>query len=191
MKNKLIFALLLIPALFFVACDEENDDETPMEEVSPIVGTWKLQPVAGAMAVGPSAGSADWWFNTDDDVSTRACLFDDTYTFNADGTFVIEMGGQTWLETWQGVDEDGCGTPVAPHVSSSFTYDFNETAGTLTLTGNGAHVGLAKVHNDGELPNAPATASRTYSVNEFNGSTMKLIIEAGDGVFWTFLLQAQ
>ncbi|WP_420386655.1 hypothetical protein [Roseivirga sp.] len=195
MKNKFIFGLLLIPALLFVACDNDSDDETPVEEPDPIVGTWKLQPVAGALAVGPSAGSADWWFNTADDVNTRACLFDDTYTFNEDGTFEIAMGAQTWLETWQGVNEEGCGSPVAPHAGGSFTYAFDETAGTLTLTGNGAHVGLAKVNNQGELPNVEVPSAITYSVAEFTGEgtsrKMKLIVEAGSGVFWTFLLEIQ
>lgn len=194
MKNKFILGLLVIPMLLLAACSDDGEETTPVE-VSPIVGTWKLQPVAGALAVGPTAGSADWWFNTADDVNTRACLFDDTYTFSEDGSFAIAMGGNTWLETWQGASAEGCGAPVAPHTDGSFTYEFNETAGTLTVTGNGAHLGLAKVNNAGELPAVAVPASITYSVAEFTGEgttrKMKLIVEAGSGVFWTFLLQVQ
>ena len=45
-----------------------------------------------------------------------------------------------------------CATPVAPHdgsIAASFVYD--EDAGTLTLNGQGAHLGLAKVVNGSEL----------------------------------------
>jgi len=45
-------------------------------------------------------------------VTTRACFFDDVYTFVEDGTYSYDLGDQTWLETWQGVAEDGCGAPV-------------------------------------------------------------------------------
>ena len=195
MKNKFILGLLVIPMLLLAACSDDGD-ETPQEEVSPIVGTWKLQPVAGALAVGPTAGSADWWFNTTDDVNARACLFDDTFTFDEDGTFTVALGSQTWLEAFQGGSTDGnCGTPVAPHAGGSFTYEFNETAGTLAVTGSGAFLGLAKVNNAGELPSVAVPASITYNVAEFTGEgtsrKMKLIIEAGSGVFWTFLLQVQ
>ena len=37
------------------------------------------------------------------------------YTFGADGSFKTSHGGDFWLETWHdGVDAEGCGTPVAP-----------------------------------------------------------------------------
>ena len=38
--------------------------------------------MAGALSVGPTQGSAEWWSNNDADVMTRACLFDDKYIFN-------------------------------------------------------------------------------------------------------------
>ena len=82
-------------------------------------GTWKLTPQAGALAVGPTQGSAGWWQNSAGDVTTRACLFDDQYVFNSDGSFNNVLGTDTWLETWQGVGADGCGTPVAPHDGSA------------------------------------------------------------------------
>ncbi len=158
---------------------------------SPIVGTWKLAPVAAAVAVGPFAGSADWWSNSQAEAdSVRACLFDDTYTFGADGSFSQDMGAETWLETWQGAAAEGCGTPVAPHdgsaVGSTYTYDDD----SLTITGLGAHVGLAKAVNAGELSagNIAVPAAITYSVDLMaaDGLSMTLSIETGSGVFWTF-----
>ena len=54
---------------------------------SPVEGTWILAPEAGALMVGPSAGNGDWWSSSEEDVTTRACYFDDHYVFNADGSF--------------------------------------------------------------------------------------------------------
>lgn len=156
-----------------------------------IVGNWKMEPIEGAMTVGPTAGSREWWFNTAADVTTRACFFDDVYTFAENGTFTMDMGTQTWLEAWQGIATDGCGTPKAPHNGSgNYTYAFN--GGTLRLIGQGAHVALPKAVNAGELPNVAVPAEVTYQVvtlSETNGvKRMTLQIQAGTGVWWTFSL---
>ncbi|HEY9117843.1 MAG TPA: hypothetical protein VIN11_08455, partial [Roseivirga sp.] len=132
MKNKFILGLLLVPALLFTACGEDDAAEVPQEQTG-VIGTWKLRPIEASMAVGPSAGSAEWWFIPTADVATRSCQFDDTYTFAEDGTFTIEMNGTTWVEGWQGVSTDACEAPVAPHANGAHTYEFNETAGTLTV----------------------------------------------------------
>lgn len=157
-----------------------------------ITGNWKMEPVAASLAVGPAPGSAEWWFIPAGDVSARDCFYDDVYTFNADGTFTYDMGADTWLETWQGVGSDQCGTPVAPFDGSgNYTYTFDGSS--LKLIGTGAHVGLPKVNNQGEISQgAPVASEITYSVDQIteeNGvRKMKLIIEAGSGVFWTYLL---
>ena len=123
---------------------------------SPIVGTWKLAPVAGAIGVGPSAGSIEWWSNSQAEAdSVRACLFDDTYTFTADCSFSQDMGTETWIETWQGAAAEGCGTPVAPHDGSATGSTYTYSEDSLTIVGYGAHVGLAKAVNAGELSSVP------------------------------------
>jgi hypothetical protein len=110
---------------------------------------WQLYPGAGAMGVGPNQGDIGWWSNSEADVQTRACLFDDIYAFNADGSFQNILGADTWLEGWQGVAE-GCGAPVAPHDGSGAA-TWSSDGSTVTLDGTGAFMGLAKVHNGGEF----------------------------------------
>ena len=79
-------------------------------------------------------GSAVWWSNSQADVETRACLFDDKYKFEESGAFTNELGDQTWLESWQSVTE-GCGTPIAPHDgSNAATWSYSETDMKLTLS---------------------------------------------------------
>ena len=155
-----------------------------------VEGTWKLAPEAGALAVGPSLSDLNWYSNTAADVDTRACLFDDEYVFNADGTFQNVLQSETWLEGWQGVAE-GCGAPVAPHDGAgSFTWTEDAAAGTVTVSGTGAYLGLAKVHNAGELGSpAEAVSSITYNVTlSGDGNRMTLDINFGPG-FWQFILE--
>ena len=45
--------------------------------------------------------SSEWWQNSQDDVETRWCLFDDEYVFHADGTFENVFNGETWVQPWQ------------------------------------------------------------------------------------------
>ena len=157
---------------------------------SPLAGTWRLDG-EGAAGVGPTAGSKEWFATNAANgagLEGRPCLFDDTFEFGADGSFANVMGDATWVEGWQGADADGCGAPVAPQdgsIAATFAYD--EAAGTLTLNGQGAHLGLAKVVNGAELSSpSAAPESITYTVLTFDGSYMSVVVEAGDGVFWTY-----
>ena len=161
------------------------------EPGSPVEGTWMLAPEAGALMVGPAANNGDWWTSSEEDVTTRACYFDDEYVFGADGSFNNVQGTETWLEVWQGVESDQCGAPVAPHDgSNAATWDYNAGTGTVTLNGVGAYLGLPKAVNEGELSSDDPPAvpeSITYDAT-LSGNTMTLVIECGTGVFWTFKL---
>ncbi len=167
--------------MFLVACLF-----TAMGFAQTLDGTWKLMPAAGAMGVGPAMGDTSWWSNSDADVTGRACLFDDEYIFNADGSFQNVLGTDTWVEGWQG-GADACGTPVAPHDgSASATWTHDTTNNTVTVTGTGAYMGLPKVYNGGELTDpANAPASITYDITELTDTSLTLDISIGSG-YWRF-----
>ena len=154
-----------------------------------IEGTWKLAGQAGALSVGPALNNLTWWASSAGDVTTRACLFDDSIKFAPGGVMTHYMDGSTWLEAWQGAPE-GCGTPVAPHTGGAATYTFDATLGTLTVNGLGAHMGLAKVNNAGELTSpAGAVSTITYNVVFSNGgNTMTVQINFGPG-WWQYVYQ--
>lgn len=157
---------------------------------SPVEGTWKIAPEAGALKVGPAPNSDQWWSNALADVTTRACYFDDNYIFNSDGSFQNILGPETWLEGWQTGTDDACGAPISPHDgSSSSSYSYDENTGQLTLVGTGAYLGLPKAVNAGELPSVAVPSSVTYETTLANNNTeMIVVIEAGNGVFWTYKL---
>jgi hypothetical protein len=162
--------------------------KSPTVTSSVLDGTWKIAPEAGALKVGPSAGNGDWWTSDAQAVIDRACFFDDTYVFNSDGSFRNVLGTDTWLEGWQGT-ADACGTPVAPHNGTAGNYTYDANAGTVTINGTGAYLGIPKANNAGELPNVAVPTSITYNiVLSDNDNTMNLVIETGTGVFWSFKL---
>ena len=156
---------------------------------SPVQGTWQVAAEIGSMGVGGSQGDISWWSVGEGDLTARVCFWDDEFIFGADGSFHNEFNETTFLEPWQGVNYE-CGAPVAPHDGSNpATYMFDEAAGTLTLNGVGAFLGLAKVYNGGELTNPnDAPESITYLVELIDdGNTMIVDINAA-GNWWRYKL---
>ena len=137
-----------------------------------IEGSWSLNPAAGALGVGPDSASTAWWGSDANAPTDRNCLFDDSIVFSSNGTYEHFMDGSTWLETWQaGSPAECCGTPIAPHDGGSNTYTFSN--GILTVSGPGAHIGLAKVHNGGE-DGMPANDQIAYYVT-FSGANSEIM----------------
>ena len=115
-------------------------------------------------------------------------MFDDSITFDASGGFTHYMDGNTWVEQWQDGTGDGCRARIAPHVGGSYNYTYSN--GVLNVVGLGAHLGLPKVTNTGEI-NSPANAASTVSYVVSlspNGDTMTVDIDFGGG-WWRFIYQ--
>ena len=169
------------------------DIDCPEDAENDIVGCWQFLPEKNAFEVGPQKGDGGaWWANFLDDVTLRSCIFDDIFLFNADGSFQNVMGAETWLEEWQGSETPTCGAPLAPHDGSNpATYTYDSAANSITLDGLGAHIGLAKVYNGGELQEgfdpAAIDSSISYEVTEFSKNSMVLDISIGGG-YWRFKL---
>ncbi|MEZ4802973.1 MAG: hypothetical protein R2797_09395 [Gelidibacter sp.] len=153
-----------------------------------LAGTWQMAEEAGSLGVGPSVGDTSWWNCDASCVGTRACYYDDTYVFGTDGSFMNNQDAETWIEPWQG-GSDACGAPVAPHDGSNpATYTVDQAAGTFTLNGTGAYIGLPKANNQGELPNVSVPSSITYNYEVIDDNTISVYVEAGPGVFWQYKL---
>ena len=154
-----------------------------------VEGTWRLAQIPGALSVGPTQTDYSWWSSSSTDINSRACLFDDSVTFDANGNFIHYMDGNTWLEPFQGVTSEQCGNPVAPHDGSG-PYTYVYTNNQLTVNGTGAHIGLAKVVNLGEISTgSPVPSSITYEISmSSDGDTMTVEIDYATG-WWKFVYQ--
>lgn len=168
---------------------------------------WKLDPEAGAYKVGDAGpGAGNWWTSGAADVATRACEFNDEYTFSfdANGTFVYDNKGDFFGDGYLGNNTGTCQpssnyTSVqAPWGSGTFTYTFTQNAGVnklgqLTVNGLGAHIGLQKVRDGGEVTSGPAT-SITYDIlsathNAAGYDLMQVGVNLGYG-WWSFTLRS-
>ena len=157
------------------------------EEDTGILGTWQLAPEAGSLGVGPAEFDVSWWNGDEGVIALRDCLYDDEFVFSRDGSFMNVLGDTTWVEGWQG-GQDSCAAPVAPHDGSNpATFEYDEAAMTLTLTGQGAYMGIPKPVNGAELATpAEAPGSVVYNVYPQEDGSMVLSIEAGAGVWWNY-----
>ena len=157
------------------------------EEDTGILGTWQLAPEAGSLGVGPAEFDVSWWNGDDGVIALRDCLYDDEFVFSRDGSFMNVQGDDTWVEAWQG-GADSCAAPVAPHDGSNpATFEYDETAMTLTLTGQGAYMGIPKPVNGAELASPDlAPASVVYNVYPQEDGSLVMTIEAGAGVWWNY-----
>ena len=166
-----------------------TDDLELGEEDTGILGTWQLAPEAGSLGVGPAEFDVSWWNGDDGVIALRDCLYDDEFVFSRDGSFMNVLGDTTWVEGWQG-GADSCAAPVSPHDGSNpATFEYDEEAMTLTLTGQGAYMGIPKPVNGAELA-SPAAAPETVVYNAYaqEDGSLVLSVEAGAGVWWNYKL---
>lgn len=172
---------------------------------------WKLNPTAGAYKVGEGAGNGNWWTSEPTAVTQRACEFNDEYTFsfNATRTFEYDNKGDFFADNNLGPGDGGCHPnsqfkPIQmPWASGTFSYDVLgggiRGLGQLRVNGLGAHIGLQKVYNMGEVPvgGGPTATSITYDILEMQknpgGATYDILVlgvQINDAGWWTFTLRS-
>ncbi|WP_425392134.1 PKD domain-containing protein [Ekhidna sp.] len=178
------FTVTLVASNEAGATSEFSDDVTitdPLEAQRALIGsdgkTWLLlgdnSTGINPIQVGPQDRSQVWFAIAD--LCVRECIFDDTWTFNTDGTYTFDNNGDFWGE--EGVWAEGiAGTCFDATNSANFvgldgqdlsgwnsgTHEFVYDPSSETLTINGGFIGLTKAGTDAEITE-PA-ASVTYSV---------------------------
>lgn len=158
---------------------------------------WKLAPEANALWVASDINASVWfgWGNGAADVNARSCLFNDTYTFNADGTVTYDDTDDLWADT----DNNGNVTPAdlglnpgcnaAADWPAAYAdwmggqFQFSITDSVLTLIGSGAHLGLYKVANGQEVTTPQPSIS--YNILSITDERMVVWVDFGVGV-WRF-----
>lgn len=175
--------------IYAVAYDDSRDSAISLIhrfKVVSLAGDWRLEPIEGALSVGPNATTLNWWSNSLDDIKTRSCLFDDIYQISEDGRFKNILGNNTWLEGWQNAGKETCGAAVAPHNGSTIgAWHIDSTSGELVIKGKGQFLGLPKATNNGELgAGATEPEMRKYQIS-LDSNKLTTGIHFGGG-YWQF-----
>ena len=165
--------------------------------------TWKLFREGTCLSLGPDASNpAGWWSGLSNN-GARPCLFSQTFTFHADGKFVYDDMGMFWGENdpWNGTDNhEMCFEPTAANMVNldgadvsawgsgehQFTYD--PSAGTVTLNGLGAWMGLVHTVGAPDLYSNVPTQTRTFNVaitEEVGYDVMTITYDYGADGLWT------
>jgi hypothetical protein len=183
-----------------------NDDPAALTPLKILTGNstkkWKLAPEAGALWIGPSDYSATWWANSLGDVTTRACQFNDEYTFTKTGdVFSYDTKGDFWVDD-EGGNPHPAGMPaIGCHPLSDIPAQFQSwtssgpftfsVIGTnqLKVTGTGAHLGLYKAANPPDAAVATPQPSITYQIVSLTQTRMVLKLDYGWGT-WQFTFVA-
>ncbi len=172
--------------------------------------TWYLQREGIAMGIGPSLNDVAWWsFGGVTPLGDRPCILDDSYTFNVDGSVDMNTGGTVFVDAeanggWLGPDapEDCYDESDADLFTSingddlsafanggDYTYEYDAVAGSLTLLGEGAYIGLPVKTSGGD--NFIPEAVKSYQIHNFvdgdGVDSLQMGIVGGDFV-WNFYL---
>ena len=157
---------------------------------------WRLAPEPDAMYIGPNLNER-WWGNSESDVETRDCHFNDRYVFRSSGEYEFITQGDFWAddngsgEVWPsdlGL-EVGCQLETSwPDKYKSWgagVHSFNVTSTSLSVIGTGAWIGLYKAGTTDEV--TTPQESVTYTIAELTESRMVIYADYGWGL-WRFTL---
>jgi PKD repeat protein len=170
--------------------------------------TWYLQREGVALGIGPVPNDNQWWsFGGVTPLGDRPCILDDQYTFHRDGKFEFNSNNTLFIDDkdccggWKA--GEGCHDESEPNVwmthtgenvnafanGGDYTFDFNSTNNTLTLSGLGAYIGLPNKTEDGD--NYLPVSTKTFTVFNFASGTIAdslgIALE-GTGQSWNFYL---
>lgn len=167
--------------------------------------TWKLFREGVSMSLGPNADSpAEWWSGLQNDGS-RPCMYEQEFTFGLDGSYTFDDKGMFWAEfgVFNNVancdvnvtDEqcldataanmvNACGDDVSAWLSGSHTFDYDASAGTLTINGMGAWIGIPKLASNGETLVPVNSVTSQASIEQFDGYDVLTIVFDYGGAYW-------
>ena len=165
--------------------------------------TWKLYREGVSMQLGPNADNpGGWWPGLTNDGS-RNCLYQHTFTFNRSGEFIFDDMGAFWGEfgVWPADDANYelCFDATAANMmvgdidlsawlSATHAYEYDASTGAVTLTGDGAWMGIPKLGTSAEHGAAiVSSVGFNVSIEQMTGfDVMTLTFDYGDGGLWTF-----
>lgn len=145
--------------------------------------TWKLYREGISMFMDPH------WPGLENN-GARPCLYYQEFTFHFDGTYVFDDKGMFWGEygVWGAIDGydnsplfetcfeaipenmvNAAGDDVKAWLSGTHAFTYNPSAGTATLTGEGAWIGIPKLGTTGETIVPASSVTFNLEITEHTG----------------------
>jgi PKD repeat protein len=163
--------------------------------------TWKLLRDGTSMLLASDANFTQIYWPGNKNDGTRPCLYNQTFTFNRDGSYVFDDGGAFWGEFGVFNDTDKfevCfdataanmvnqdGDDVSAWLSGTHAYSYNATANTVTLAGLGAWIGIPKLATTAEIPVPQSEVTfNAITADGFDTGVDTLFVSfAYEGAFW-------
>lgn len=162
--------------------------------------TWKLFREGISLQWGSEPETNNVWEGLIND-GKRPCLYEQTFTFGLDGSFVFDDMNTFWGEytPWLGTAvHETCFEPTAENMvnadgadvsawgSGSHTFTYDISAGQVTLNGMGAWMGFVNVQGNDAYTSVP-TESRVLNITieEFTGYDVMTILYTNTDDVWT------
>jgi PKD repeat protein len=152
--------------------------------------TWKLYRVGTSMSFGEDASNpAGWWAGLIND-GARPCLYTQEFTFHYDGTYVFNDNGLFWGEfgvfdgLWNFeicfealpenmINKDN--VDVSAWLSGTHAFTYDPSAGTATLNGMGAWIGIPKLTATAETTVPVASTTFNLEITQETGYDLMTI----------------
>jgi len=186
--------------------DDVSKDITIIENAQALLtgGTskkWMLVREGTVGGIGPAYPNY-WEYYYLENNGARPCMFNQSWTFNDDGTVVFDDGGYMWGESdlfasdnanfetcvpkanWT-VNKDG--DDITPFLGGTHDFTYDPSAGTLALNGTGAWMGIVKITESGYV--ITPQSSVTYDVTIAEGDvcdTMYVGVTPAEGNYWQY-----
>lgn len=160
--------------------------------------TWKLFREGSSLGVGPDAENARSWFALEN-TGARPCVYYHEFTFARDGSFTFDDKGSFWGETaiFSGTaNNEVCfdaipanminkdGVDVSAWLGGTHTFAYEPATNLITLTGNGAWMGLPQLGTSAESIVPEASKSFKAVIEQKDGYDLMTISYTYDGVYW-------
>lgn len=171
--------------------------------------TWKLYRVGTSMSLGPDATNPGGWWPGLENTGARPCSYYQEFTFKRNGTYVFDDKGSFWGEygVWGAIDGfpnsslfETCfaalpenmvnakGQDVKAWLSGTHSFTYNVSTGKVTLTGNGAWIGIPKLGTSDYTIVPVSTVTFNVAITEHTGyDLMKVTFDYGANGLWTIV----
>ncbi len=151
------------------------------------------------MGVGPDLeGAYNWWALEND--GSRPCKYHHEITFNRDMQYIFDDKGMFWGEggIFPAELEGTCfeatpanmvdvnGADVSSWLGGTHAYAYDASTNRVTITGQGAWIGLPKVATDGEVTTPQNSVSFKIAIEERDGYDLMNVQFLYDGLVWVF-----